>query len=175
LKRKLQRLITVSFLQKFQPFRVKAARDVHKMRNLLEKAKKRDYEQSRPTPKPSIKRKTANRPRRLAGASADVGNGTIPAWCDNWNETCRNCSRSSSYPGLCGRSYEPPTSIERCFVEVRRRTRPMVCFVNVQSVDRIIYSIFQRFNLEWKNRTLQVFTTRSLTGTMNNIRRAANA
>lgn len=48
--------------------------------------------------------------------------------------------------------------IERCFVEVRRRTRPMVCFVNVQSVDRIIYSIFQRFNLEWKNRTLRVFT-----------------
>lgn len=38
--------------------------------------------------------------------------------------------------------------IERGFVEVRRRTRPMVCFVNVQSVDRIIYSIFQRFNLE---------------------------
>jgi transposase-like protein len=31
--------------------------------------------------------------------------------------------------------------IERCFVEVRRRTRPMVCFVNVKSVDRIIYSI----------------------------------
>jgi putative transposase len=30
--------------------------------------------------------------------------------------------------------------IERCFVEVRRRTRPMVCFVNVKSVDRIIYS-----------------------------------
>ena len=25
--------------------------------------------------------------------------------------------------------------IERCFVEVRRRTRPMVCFVNVESVD----------------------------------------
>ena len=48
--------------------------------------------------------------------------------------------------------------IERCFVEVRRRTRPMVCFVNVQSVDRIIYSIFQRFNLEWRNHTLRVFT-----------------
>jgi transposase-like protein len=28
--------------------------------------------------------------------------------------------------------------IEHCFVEVRRRTRPMVCFVNVPSVDRII-------------------------------------
>lgn len=40
--------------------------------------------------------------------------------------------------------------IEHCFVEVRRRTRPVVCFVNVQSVERIIYSIFQRFNLDGK-------------------------
>ena len=48
--------------------------------------------------------------------------------------------------------------IERCFVEVQRRTRPMVCFVNVQSVDRIIYSIFHRFNLDWKTRTLKLFT-----------------
>jgi transposase-like protein len=48
--------------------------------------------------------------------------------------------------------------IERCFGEVRRRTRPMVCFVNPQSVDHIIYSIFQRFNLEWKTRTLKLFT-----------------
>jgi len=45
----------------------------------------------------------------------------------------------------------------RCFVEVRR-TRPMVCFVNVESADRISYSIFQRFNLEWKTRTLNLFT-----------------
>jgi transposase-like protein len=36
--------------------------------------------------------------------------------------------------------------IERCFVEVRRRTRPMVCFVNELSVERIIYAIFHRFN-----------------------------
>jgi hypothetical protein len=48
--------------------------------------------------------------------------------------------------------------IERCFVEVRRPTRPMVCFVNVESVDRIIDSIFQRFNLEWKTRTLNLLT-----------------
>ncbi len=48
--------------------------------------------------------------------------------------------------------------IERCFVEVRRRTRPMVCFVNVQSVERIIYSIFNRFNLEWSRHALRAFT-----------------
>ena len=49
-------------------------------------------------------------------------------------------------------------AIERCFVEVRRRTRPMVCFVNVDSVDRILFSIFNRFNQDWKNRTLRLFT-----------------
>ena len=52
----------------------------------------------------------------------------------------------------------PHQHIERCLVEVRRRTRPMVCFVNVASVDRIIFSIFHRFNLEWKTRTLRAFT-----------------
>ena len=62
------------------------------------------------------------------------------------------------FPRHLWRKLRTTNIIERCFVEVRRRTRPMVCFVNVQSVDRIIYSIFQRFNLEWKNRTLRVFT-----------------
>jgi transposase-like protein len=31
--------------------------------------------------------------------------------------------------------------LKRCYVELRRRTRPMVYFVNVASVDRIIYAI----------------------------------
>ena len=48
--------------------------------------------------------------------------------------------------------------IERCFVEVRRRTRPMVCFVNVQSVKRITFSIFNRFNLQWRPYTFRQFT-----------------
>ncbi len=64
-----------------------------------------------------------------------------------------------SFPRHLWRKLRTTNVIERCFVEVRRRTRPMVCFVNVKSVDRIIYSMrFQRFNLEWKNRTLKVFT-----------------
>lgn len=48
--------------------------------------------------------------------------------------------------------------IERCCVEVRRRARPMVCVVNVQSVERIICSIVNRFNLGWRLRTLRQCT-----------------
>src|SRR5437660_2511571 len=57
-----------------------------------------------------------------------------------------------AFPRHLWRKLRTTNVIERCFVEVRRRTRPMVCFVNVESVYRIIYSIFQRFNLEWKTR-----------------------
>jgi transposase-like protein len=59
-----------------------------------------------------------------------------------------------AFPQHLWRKLRTTNVIERCFVEVR----PMVCFVNVESVDGIIYSIFQRFNLEWKTRTLSVFT-----------------
>ncbi len=46
--------------------------------------------------------------------------------------------------------------IEQVFVEVRRRPRSLVCFVNVASVDHSSYSIFHRVDLQWRNRTLQV-------------------
>jgi putative transposase len=39
------------------------------------------------------------------------------------------------FPRCLWRKLRTTNTIERCFVEVRRRTRPMVCFVNVQSVD----------------------------------------
>lgn len=40
----------------------------------------------------------------------------------------------------------------------RDLARPMVCVVNVQSVERIIFSIVNRFNLGWRLRTLRQCT-----------------
>jgi hypothetical protein len=48
-----------------------------------------------------------------------------------------------------GRRASPPVSP----LLSRHRTAPWYCFVKVESVDRVIYSIFPRFNLEWKTRT----------------------
>lgn len=48
--------------------------------------------------------------------------------------------------------------IERLFREVRRRTNPMTCFANAASCDRIIYSVFARFNHKWEGRPLAQFT-----------------
>ncbi|MEW6686647.1 MAG: IS256 family transposase [Candidatus Edwardsbacteria bacterium] len=45
--------------------------------------------------------------------------------------------------------------IERTFREVRRRTRPMSCFQNRGSVERIIFAIFYRLNRKWGNEDLE--------------------
>ena len=131
---------------------------VHKMRNILEKVRKRDYD----AVKVDAQAIYLAKGRRQAEAAAR-------AFCRRWRTdyptVVRQLERDLpellaffAFPKHLWRKLRTTNIIERCFVEVRRRTRPMVCFVNVQSVDRIIYSIFQRFNLEWKNRTLRVFT-----------------
>ncbi len=48
--------------------------------------------------------------------------------------------------------------IERAFREVRRRTRPIGCFTNNDSVSRIIYAIFNRLNSKWEVKPLTEFT-----------------
>ena len=131
---------------------------VHKMRNILEKVRKRDYDAVKADAQAIYLAKS----RRQAVAAAR-------AFCCRWRRDYPTVVRQLepdlpellaffAFPRHLWRKLRTTNIIERCFVEVRRRTRPMVCFVNVQSVDRIIYSIFQRFNLQWKNRTLRVFT-----------------
>ena len=56
------------------------------------------------------------------------------------------------------RKIRTTNAIERAFREVRRRTRPMSCFQNPASVDRIIYGVLAHLNKGWKDKPLQVFT-----------------
>jgi transposase-like protein len=51
--------------------------------------------------------------------------------------------------------------IERAFREVRRRTRPMSCFQNSASVERIIYGVVSKLNKNWKEKPLLEFTHNS--------------
>lgn len=52
-------------------------------------------------------------------------------------------------------------AIERCFREVRRRTRPMSCFNNNASCERIIYAVFSHLNRCWEGNPLPQFTHNS--------------
>jgi putative transposase len=131
---------------------------VHKMRNILEKVRKSDYEEV----------KAGAQAIYLAesrGQAVAAFRSFRARWRREYGSVVRRLERDLpellsffAFPRHLWRKLRTTNVIERCFVEVRRRTRPMVCFVNVESVDRIIYSIFQRFNLEWKTRTLNLFT-----------------
>jgi transposase-like protein len=48
--------------------------------------------------------------------------------------------------------------IERCFVDVRRRTRPIGVLCEGRKRRPHHLSIFQRFNLQWKTCTPSLFT-----------------
>lgn len=51
--------------------------------------------------------------------------------------------------------------IERAFREVRRRTRPMSCFNNTQSIERIVYAVLSHLNDRWGKKPLKEFTQRA--------------
>lgn len=131
---------------------------VHKMRNILEKVRKGDYE----AVKKGAQAISLAHNRTLAEAAFRRFRAR---WEKSYPRMVRRLGQDLPellvfyrFPRHLWRKLRTTNVIERCFVEVRRRTRPMVCFVNVDSVDRIIYSIFHRFNLDWRTRTLRLFT-----------------
>lgn len=131
---------------------------VHKMRNILEKVRKRDYD--------AVKRDA----QAIYGAAhLRSAESAFRRFQQNWEKAYPALVRKLeqdlpellsffSFPKHLWRKLRTTNVIERVFVEVRRRTRPMVCFVNIRSVDRIIYAIFNQYNPQWKNRTLRLFT-----------------
>ena len=132
---------------------------VHKMRNILEKARKCDYDEVKAGAQAIYLAESRCPGRsRLSQIPRPLATQLIPAMVKRLERDLPELLSFFAFPRHLWRKLRTTNVIERCFVEVRRRTRPMVCFVNVESVDRIIYSIFQRFNLEWKTRTLNLFT-----------------
>ena len=131
---------------------------VHKMRNILEHVRKRDYEAVK-TGAQAIYGADSRKQARAAFSTFRASwQATYPGMVKRLEKDLPELLSFFSFPRHLWRKLRTTNVIERCFVEVRRRTRPMVCFVNVESVDRIIYAIFNRFNEQWKNRTLRLFT-----------------
>ena len=131
---------------------------VHKMRNILEKVRKRDYDEVKCGAQAIYWGESRARAAAAFRAFRARWRRAYAAVVRRLGQDLPQLLSFFAFPRHLWRKLRTTNVIERCFVEVRRRTRPMVCFVNVESVDRIIYSIFQRFNLEWKTRTLNLFT-----------------
>ena len=131
---------------------------VHKMRNIREKGRKRDREELKQMAQAIYLAENRRQARAAFRCFKLRWQTEYPTMVKQLEKDLPDLLSFFSFPKHLWKQLRTTNIIERCFVEVRRRTRPMVCFVNVKSVDRIIYSIFYRFNLECKTRTLEVFT-----------------
>ncbi len=107
------------------------------MRNILEKARKQDYD--------AMKKGAQAIYQAPSQAQAVAAFGRFRArWRTAYPTMVRQLEKDLPellcfyhFPRHLWRKLRTTNVIERCFVKVRRRTRPMVCFVNVASVDRI--------------------------------------
>ncbi len=131
---------------------------VHKMRNILEKARRRDEPQIKTQAQKIYLAENAAAARRAFERFRFRWRSRYPTMVRQLERDLPELLHFFAFPRHLRRKLRTTNVIERCFVEVRRRTRPMVVFTNVESVDRIIYAIFSRFNEDWKNHTLDLFT-----------------
>jgi putative transposase len=131
---------------------------VHKMRNILEKVRRRDEKQVKAQAQKIYLAENAAAARRAFERFRFHWRRHYPAMVEQLERDLPELLQFYQLPRHLWRKLRTTNIIERCFVEVRRRTRPMVVFTNVESVDRIIYAIFSRFNEDWKTHTLKLFT-----------------
>ena len=133
---------------------------VHKIRNILEKVRKRDYDAVKTGAQAIYRADNLRQAQQAFGRFRARWRGVYASMVKQLEKDLPELLTFFDFPKHLWRKLRTTNVIERCFVEVRRRTRPMVCFVNVASVDRIIYAIFNGLNEnpEWKNRTLRLFT-----------------
>ena len=131
---------------------------VHKMRNLRDGVRRRDQAAVKRDAQRIYLARHVAQARRAFARLRFHWQALYPALVRRLERELPELLAFFDFPQPLWRKLRTTNAIERCFVEVRRRTRPMVVFVNVASVERIIYAIFQNFNQQWQNRTLSLFT-----------------
>jgi putative transposase len=131
---------------------------VHKLRNVSNYLKRRDHE------------RCIDEARAIYGA--EDRKGALKAysrWAKRWRDQSPKAVRCIekdleellnfySCPEEIRIKVRTTNAIERAFREVRRRTRPMSCFNNTQSIERIVYAVLSHLNDQWGRRPLKEFT-----------------
>jgi putative transposase len=131
---------------------------VHKMRNLVQAARKRDVEVLSADARAIYNADSIRQARAAFEKFRQHWQASYPSLVHRLEKDLPDLLTFYQFPRPLWKKLRTTNAIERRFVEVRRRTRPMVCFVNIHSVDRIIFAIFNQFNQHYGYRTLRVFT-----------------
>ena len=126
---------------------------VHKLRNLENKLKKSQ------APCLDQAKGLYQAPHRKAAVKR------FQAWKDRWQDEAAKavaCVEEDlehllafyDCPRKRWKRIRTTNSIERLFVEVRRRIRTMCSFTTPSSCERILYSVFNRMNSRWETKLI---------------------
>jgi len=129
----------------------------HKLRNVADKVKKADR-----------RRVLAGARRIYLARNLKAAQRAFKTWSQRWRSVYPGAVRCLendldslltifNYPPAVRPLLLTTNAIERSFKEVRRRTRPIGCFSNVESCDRIIYAIVSYLNAQWEAKPLKEF------------------
>ena len=129
----------------------------HKLRNVADKVKKADQ-----------KRVIAGARRIYLARNRRAATKAFQRWRDRWIGVYRpavacverdleSLLTCFDYPEKMRVTLRTTNVIERSFREVRRRTRPIGCFNNVESCERILYAIITYLNAQWETKPLMEF------------------
>ncbi|HEX9014724.1 MAG TPA: IS256 family transposase [Chloroflexota bacterium] len=130
----------------------------HKLRNVAAKLPRRHQEAC------------LNGARRIyLAANAREAGQRFSAWATEWRPIAPRAvscigsemERLTAFfecPAQDWRRVRTTNAIERSFREVRRRTKPMSCFQNNSSCERIIYAVISHLNQRWSKTTAPKIT-----------------
>jgi putative transposase len=134
---------------------------VHVLRNVVQRLRVRDRPDCL-----RLARRIYQAPNRAAAERA------LQRWVRAWQRTAPHAVACVlrdweallafyTVPQHDWRRVRTTNAIERAFREIRRRTRPMTCFTNLASCDRIMYAVVHAFNLRQAGRPLSWESTQT--------------
>lgn len=130
---------------------------VHKMRNIANRLKRAVQtpclDEAKGIYKAETKKEAIKRFRRWKAKWLNVSPKAVECLEKDLDEMLNflNCPTSHR------RKIRTTNAIERVFREVRRRTRPMNCFTNDDSCERILYGLFHYYNENYKHKMIKLF------------------
>jgi putative transposase len=133
----------------------------HKLRNVCDKLRKRDQEQCIKEARAIYCAENKSEAVRECRSWAKKWRPISPDAVKCLERDLEELLNFYSCPKEMRKKLRTTNVIERAFREIRRRTRPMTCFNNSQSIERIVYAVLNHLNSQWGVKSLKEFTHKS--------------
>ena len=130
----------------------------HKSRNVLDKVKKQDREKVKRDLNKISHAQNKKKAVKAYWAFSNKWRDKYPKAVDSLTRDFDRMLHFMDLPKEHWNKLRTTNGIERSFREVRRRIRPMGVCSNKQSLDRILFAVFDYMNKKWQDNPLSTFT-----------------